>query len=96
MDQPVTIGRYEVERLLGSGGMGVVYLARDPAIPRKVAIKVLRTDDEEYRRRFKLEVNAAGGLRHRHIITLFDSGEHEGSPFLVMEFVPGDTLAAKI
>jgi predicted Ser/Thr protein kinase len=76
--------------------MGAVYLARDPAIGRRVAIKVLRTDDEDYRRRFRIEVNAAGALRHRHIVTIFDSGEHEGSPFLAMEFVPGETLAEKI
>ena len=56
---PTNIGRYEVERQIGAGGMGAVYLARDPAIGRKVAIKVLRTDDAEYRRRFKIEVNAA-------------------------------------
>src|SRR5262245_38175606 len=93
---PLTIGRYEVERELGRGGMGAVYLARDPAIGRRVAIKVLRTDDEDYRRRFRIEVNAAGALRHRHIVTIFDSGEHEGSPFLAMEFVPGETLAEKI
>lgn len=76
--------------------MGAVYLARDPTIGRELAIKVLRTDDEEYRRRFKIEVNAAGALRHRHIITIFDSGEHEGSPFLAMEYIPGETLAEKI
>ena len=76
--------------------MGVVYLARDPQIGRQLAIKVLRTDDEEYRRRFKIEVNAAGGLRHRHIITVHDSGEHDGLPFLAMEYIPGETLADKI
>lgn len=91
-----SIGRYEVERQLGAGGMGAVYLARDPTIGRKLAIKVLRTDDDEYRRRFKIEVRAAGALRHRHIITIFDSGEHEGSPFLAMEYIPGETLAEKI
>jgi serine/threonine-protein kinase len=93
---PNAIGRYEVERLLGAGGMGAVYLARDPAIGRQVAIKVLRTDDEEYRRRFAFEIKAAGALRHRNIITIFDSGEHEGSPFLAMEYIPGETLADKI
>ena len=95
-NQPTSIGRYEVERLLGAGGMGAVYLARDPNIGRQVAIKVLRTDDDEYRRRFKIEVNAAGALRHRNIGMIFDSGEHDGSPFLAMEFIPGETLADKI
>jgi len=94
--EPRFIGRYQVERLLGVGGMGEVYLARDPNIGRLVAIKVLRTDDDEYRHRFKIEIKAAGALQHRHIITIFDSGEHEGSPFLAMEYIAGETLADKI
>jgi predicted Ser/Thr protein kinase len=73
--------------------MGDVYLARDPTIGRQVAIKVLRTDSDEYRRRFRIEVTAAGSLRHRNIVTIFDSGEHQGAPYLAMEFIPGETLA---
>jgi predicted Ser/Thr protein kinase len=94
--EPREIGRYEVERRLGQGGMGEVYLARDPAIGRLVAVKMLRLEGDEYRRRFKIEVTTAGGLRHQHIVTIFDSGEHEGWPYLAMEFIPGETLAEKI
>jgi eukaryotic-like serine/threonine-protein kinase len=73
--------------------MGDVYLARDPTIGRQVAIKVLRTNSDEYRRRFRVEITAAGSLRHRNIVTIFDSGEHDGAPYLAMEFIPGETLA---
>jgi len=91
---PEFVGRYRVIRLLGQGGMGAVYLAQDPAINRQVAIKFLgdRLDDEEMRERFAREPRAAGGLRHPNIVTIFDVGEQDGRPYIVMEYVAGETL----
>jgi serine/threonine-protein kinase len=97
MDQLDRIGRFEVVRLLGRGGMGEVYLARDPLIERHVAVKVLAaTFDAAARERFTREARAAGRLHHEHIVTIFDVGEHQGRPFIAMEYVPGQTLGALI
>jgi serine/threonine-protein kinase len=94
MEEPTRVGRYEVIRLLGRGGMGSVYLARDPAIDRQVAIKVLSASmDATARDRFAREARSAGRLHHERIVTIFDVGEHEGHPFIAMEYVPGETLA---
>ncbi len=92
---PAKIGTYEVVRALGKGGMGTVYIARDPAIDRLVAIKLLREelDNPELRERFAREARAAGRLRHPNIVTIFNVGEHDTHPFIVMEYIPGDTLA---
>jgi len=78
--------------------MGSLYLARDPAIDRLVAIKLLRDDfdNQELRERFAREARAAGGLRHPNIVVIFDVGEHEGQPFIAMEYIPGQTLGAII
>jgi serine/threonine protein kinase len=94
-DMPAKIGRYIVRRRLGGGGMGVVYLAHDPVIDRLVAVKVLRTalDDEGMRERFAREVRSTGGLVHRNIVTVHDAGEHQGLPFIAMEFVDGRTAS---
>lgn len=92
---PRAIGRFEVVRRLGGGGMGDVYLARDPGIDRLVAIKVLQQDfarEPHYKDRFKREAKAAGNLRHPNIVTIFEFGEEDGQPFLVMEYVDGRTL----
>ena len=93
---PAVIGRYEVIDLLGEGGMGVVYRGRDPRIGRVVAIKVLRVDSDDLRFRFEREARSSGNLSHSNIVTIFDYGEHEGQPFIVMEFVEGVTLAQQI
>lgn len=95
---PTRIGRYEIKSRIGQGGMGVLYLARDPAIDRPLAIKLLREgfNDPELRERFAREARSAGRLRHRNIVTIFDVGEHEGQPFIAMEYIPGETLAEKI
>ncbi len=95
---PATIGRYHVARLIAHGGMGSVYLARDPAIDRLVAIKLLREgfEDDAMRERFAREARATGRLRHPNIVTVFDIGEHETRPFIAMEYVPGETLAQLI
>jgi serine/threonine protein kinase len=94
-DAPDTVGRYLIERLIAHGGMGSVYLARDPAIDRLVVIKLLRAgfDDDASRERFAREARAAGRLHHPNIVTVFDVGEHDDRPFIAMEYVPGETLA---
>jgi hypothetical protein len=97
MDQLDRIGRFEPIKLLGRGGMGEVFLARDPLIDRLVAVKLLGAAfDADARERFKREARAAGRLHHEHIVTIFDVGEHDGRPFIAMEYVPGETLAALI
>ncbi len=96
-DQPITrIGRHEVVRLLGQGGMGSVYLARDPVIGRSVAIKLISQglDDPRARERVAREAKAAGHLHHPNIVTVFDVGEHDGQLFIAMEYVHGESLAA--
>jgi predicted Ser/Thr protein kinase len=92
---PTSIGRYQVIRTLGEGGMGSVYLARDPAIDRHVAIKLMRTgfDDPSLRERFAREAKSIGRLHHTNIVTIFDVGEHQGEPFIAMEYVEGQTLS---
>ncbi len=93
-------GRFEVQRVLGRGGMGTVYLAEDPLIGRTVAIKEIRvdpTDDERERKeleaRFKLEFRAAGKLSHPNIVTIYDVGQGGNSYFIAMEYVAGMSLA---
>ena len=89
------IGRFEIQRPLGGGGMGVLYLAHDPVIERLVAIKLLREglDSADVRERFSREARSAGRLHHPNIVTIFDVGEHAGEPFIAMEYINGDTLA---
>ncbi len=99
MDTPNKIGRYEILEELGRGAMGTVYRAKDPAMDRVVALKtiislVLASEQGgEFRERFYREARAAGALAHPGIVPVFDVGEHEGLPFLVMEFINGKTLA---
>lgn len=92
---PVLIGRYEVVSRLGQGGMGSLYLAKDPKIGRLVAIKLVRQefDSPDARQRFAREAQSAGTLRHPNIVTIFDVDEHEGLPFIAMEYIDGETLA---
>ena len=89
---PSFIGRYRILKLLGHGGMGTVYLGRDPAINRPVVIKATRVNDDAFRKRFLREARATGGLNHKSIVTIFDAGEHDGEPFIVMEYVEGRTV----
>ena len=89
-------GRYRVRGLLGSGGMADVYDATDERLERPVALKVLRPEmavRDDIRLRFQVEARAAAGLSHPNAVAVFDTGEHEGMPYLVMERLPGDTLA---
>jgi serine/threonine-protein kinase len=91
-DAAVTqIGKYAVTGILGRGGMGVVYRAVDPSMGREVAIKTLNAATEELRRRFLLEARS-GILNHPNIVTVYDFGEQDGNPYIVMEFVSGDSL----
>jgi len=99
MSIPKTIGRYEILDELGHGAMGSVFRAHDPAMDRIVALKTILSvalaseQGSEYRQRFYREARAAGAMAHPGIVAVFDVGEHEGVPFLVMEFVQGRTLA---
>nr|WP_082947167.1 serine/threonine-protein kinase [Mycolicibacter sinensis] len=87
-----TFAGYAVVRLLGSGGMGEVYLVEHPRLPRHDALKVLPADissDPEYRERFSREADLAAGLWHPNIVGVRDRGEHEGQLWITMEYVPG-------
>ncbi len=89
------LGEYEVKSLLGSGGMGEVYRARDARLGRDVAIKVLPplfSRDSERLRRFEQEARAAAALNHSNILAVFQMGTYEGSPYLVSELLEGETL----
>ena len=89
----VTIGRYEIRDTLAYGGMGVLYLAFDPATDRPVAIKVMRVDSADLRERLLREARLAARLQHPNIVTVFDVGDHHGQPFIAMEYIAGETLA---
>jgi tetratricopeptide (TPR) repeat protein len=95
---PQFLGRYEVVGLIAHGGMGSLYMARDPRMGRHLAIKLLREghDSPEIRDRFAREAKSAGSLRHPNIVTIYDIGEHEGMPFIAMEYVPGETFVELI
>lgn len=94
---PSMIGPYQIRRQLGAGGMGAVYLGEDPSLQRLVAIKVLHENlASDYRERFKREAHTAGRLRHHNLITVFGFGDDQGRPYLVMEYLPGETLGAII
>ncbi|HSQ32018.1 MAG TPA: protein kinase [Gemmatimonadaceae bacterium] len=93
------IGPYEIVALLGSGGMGAVYRARDTRLQREVAIKVLAPGvlaDEEARERFRREALALARFSHPNIATVYDVGAADGADYIVMECVPGQTLAERL
>jgi len=93
------LGRYEIRSQLGAGGMGEVYLARDPKINRDVAIKVLPaafSADSERLRRFEQEAQAAGALNHPNILSIYDVDTHDGSPYVVSELLEGETLREQL
>ena len=88
------LGKYEVLAELGHGAMGVVYRARDPIINRLVALKTITTgvaDDPALLQRFYREAQA-GILQHPNIVIVYDLGDEDGTPFIVMEFVEGEPL----
>ena len=93
------LGPYEIIHLLGAGGMGEVYKARDTRVDRLVAVKVLSdhvASDPDRRARFEREARAVARLNHPHICTLFDVGVEQGVDFLVIEYLEGETLAARL
>jgi serine/threonine-protein kinase len=96
---PQRLGRYVIERRIGRGAMGAVYLAKDPRINRPVALKAIPIEKEfedeelkEARLRFYREAESAGRLTHPNIITVFDAGEDKGLAYIAMEYVPGIPL----
>jgi serine/threonine protein kinase len=93
------LGHYHVESLLGAGGMGEVYLARDRRLDRAVAVKTLPADvanDAGRMQRFTREAKAASALNHPNVATVYDVGDSAGVRFIVMEYVDGQTLATRI
>jgi eukaryotic-like serine/threonine-protein kinase len=97
--ETLATGRYRVERTLGQGGMAAVYLAHDSELDRAVAIKVLAehlASDEAFRQRFLREARMAAKLSHPNIVHVYDQGEEDGQPFIVMEYVKGPTLSEEL
>jgi hypothetical protein len=93
------IGPYVIVSPLGSGGMGEVYLADDTRLRRRIALKVLpagAADDDHASERLLREARAAARLDHAHICTIFDTGEADGHPFIAMQFVEGESVAARL
>src|SRR5207247_2165706 len=97
---PQIVDRFQIVRILGKGGMGTVYLARDERLERPVAVKVLHSEDlatEERRARFMREARTAASIRHLNIATIYEVGEtDEGAPFIVMEYCEGETLTQRM
>ena len=94
-----SFGRYELHEQLGHGGMGVVYRAHDTVLQRIVALKLVAAsyvDDPEMRERFFREARAAAQLTHKNIVTVYDLGEHEGRPYLAMEYLAGEDLQRRL
>jgi eukaryotic-like serine/threonine-protein kinase len=95
----VLSGRYRLESKLGSGGMSTVYLARDETLERWVAVKVLHreiSDQPDQLERFRREARAVAQLSHPNVVAVIDAGEDGGYPYIVFEYVPGETLKARI
>lgn len=93
------LGPYEIINVLGAGGMGEVYRAKDTRLDRIVALKVLSPDfssDPERRQRFEREARTISSVAHPHICSLYDVGNHDGIDYLVMEFLEGETLTERI
>ncbi|MEM9489128.1 MAG: serine/threonine-protein kinase, partial [Myxococcota bacterium] len=86
------IAHYELIRELGRGGMGVVFLARDTRLARRVAIKFLRTDSPDMTQRFLVEARATARCHHENIVVIHDIADHDGMPFMVLEYLHGQNL----
>ena len=96
--QPEFIGPYQITGKLGEGGMGVVYSARDTRLDRTVALKMIRNSlgEENLRKRFLREAQSAARVNHPNICQLYDIGEEQGRPYLVMELLEGESLASRL
>src|SRR5205807_9709325 len=94
-----SISHYRLLSLLGAGGMGEVYRARDTRLDREVAIKMLPADfakDADRLRRFEQEARATSALNHPNILTIYDIGTHDGGPYIVSELLDGEELRAPL
>ena len=96
MDVPTQIGRFRVTGRVGEGAMGVVLRGRDEALDRDVALKIMRAQSAEDKERFLREARSIARLQHPNIITVYELGEHEGSPFIAMELLEGVDLQRAI
>ena len=93
------LGRYEIKSQLGAGGMGEVYLAQDTKLDRRVGLKILPAEvasNRERMERFIREAKSAAALSHPNIAQIFEISEHDGTHFIAMEFIDGQTLREKI
>ncbi len=93
------IGKYDVTEKLGEGGMGVVYKGVDPGIGRPVAIKMMTggfADNPDLLKRFQREAQSAGTLQHPNIVIIYELGTHDGSPYMAMEFISGESLETMV
>ncbi len=91
--------RFRLEEKIGSGGMSTVYRAFDPTLERWVAIKLMHrdiSDDPDQLERFRREARAVARLSHPHVVTVIDFGEDDGTPYIVLEYVEGETLKERI
>jgi eukaryotic-like serine/threonine-protein kinase len=98
LSETIAAGRYRIDRVLGHGGMATVYLAHDKELRRPVAVKVLAerlAGDPDFRTRFLRESKVASRLSHPNVVQVYDAGETEGRPYIVMEYVSGETLAQR-
>src|SRR5574339_583741 len=104
MDQPTWIGRtlssrYRIDALLGQGGMSAVYKATDPNLKRAVAIKLIHphlSTDPSFVMRFESEASAVASLRHPNIVQVYDFNNDSGVYYMVLEFIPGETLQDRL
>src|SRR5262249_24464097 len=95
-DEIGRLGPYRVRKVLGKGGMGIVFLADDLRLKRAVALKVIceaRSTDDRYLARFRREAEAVARLQHPHIVQIHEVGEDAGRPYLAPDYVPGESLA---
>jgi serine/threonine protein kinase len=92
----VRINQYEMIKMIGEGGMGTVYLARDLRLGRRVAIKFLQSNQRELTQRFLVEARATARCQHENIVVIYEVGEHAGAPYMVLEFLNGKPLTGQI
>jgi predicted Ser/Thr protein kinase len=98
-DEHRTFGAYDIQREVGRGGMGVVYLATDRRLGRRVALKVIVPElaaDPQFRQRFEREARVAATLEHPHVVPVYEAGEQDGSLFIAMRFIDGHDLATEV